>query len=81
MITDEEKARRRRVMDKAATLMGRRSRETDEILRRRLADTIHAGISIAQGVEAMSVEEALARIRSVGPLTDETAKRESQDDQ
>jgi hypothetical protein len=79
MITDEEKARRRRVMDKAAALMDRRSRETDEILRRRMADTIHA--SIAQGGEAMSVEEALARIRSVGPLRDETAKRESQDDQ
>jgi hypothetical protein len=79
MITDEEKARRRRVMDEAAALMDRRSKETDEILRQRMAATNHA--SIAQGGEAMSVEEALARIRSVGPLTPETAKRRSQDDQ
>jgi hypothetical protein len=79
MVTDEEKARRRRVMDKAAALMERRSRETDEILRRRMADTIHA--SIAQGGEAMSVEEALARIQSVGPLRPATAKREYQDDE
>jgi hypothetical protein len=78
MFTDEEEARRRRVMDEAAALMDRRSKETDEILRRRMADTIHA--SIAQEGEAMSVEEALARIRSVGPLTPGTAKRTSQDD-
>lgn len=79
MITDEEKARRRRVMGEAAALMDRRSKETDEILRRRMTDTIYA--SIAKGGKAMSVEEALARIRSVGPLTPGTAKRGSEDDQ
>lgn len=67
LVTEEEKARRRRVMDEAAARMARMAKETDEILQRRLADTIHASIECAG--ETMTVDEALVLLRSVGPLT------------
>ncbi len=66
MITDEEIARRRKLMAETAARMDRKSKETDEILQRRLADRIHA--SIERGGEALSVDETLALLRSVGPL-------------
>lgn len=61
-ITDEEKARRRRRMAE----VGERMDPPRANRQRRTADAIHA--SIAEAREGMPFDEALALLRSVGPI-------------